>query len=59
MAVQLVVKHPFADYEVGDHITDPAEVAKWGASHPAYVVRKALPDEAPAPPPAPAPPAAT
>ena len=42
MAIQLVVKHPFADFETGDHITDPVEVAKWGASHPEYVVRKAL-----------------
>lgn len=51
MAIQLVVKHEFADYAVGDHITDPAEVAKWGASHPDYVVRKFMDDPKPAPPP--------
>ena len=41
MAIQIVVKHPFATYQVGDHITDPALVALYSASHPAYVVRKA------------------
>lgn len=47
MPIQLVVKHKFATYEVGDHITDPALVAKWGASHPAEVVRKELEESAP------------
>lgn len=41
-AYQLVVKHVFANYQVGDHITDPALVAKYGASHPAETVRKLL-----------------
>ena len=46
MAIQLVVTHPFGPFAKGEHITDPALVAKWGASHPEYVVRKALDDAA-------------
>lgn len=44
MAYQLVVKHVFGPFQVGDHIKDPDLVAKWGASHPEYVIRKVLPD---------------
>ena len=42
MQYQLVVKHPLGPYQIGDHITDPADVAKYGASHPEFVVRKPL-----------------
>lgn len=42
MAIQLVVTHPFGSYKVGDHITDPALVAKIGATYPALVVKKLL-----------------
>jgi hypothetical protein len=42
LSIQLVVKHPFASYSIGDHIVDPALVAQFGASHPECVVRKAL-----------------
>ena len=44
MAFQLVVKHPFDIYNIGDHITDPDQVARWQTSHPEFVVRKDLPD---------------
>jgi len=61
VAIQLVVKHPFATYNIGDHITDPDQVARWQTSHPEFVVRKDLPETvveiAPAPAPAHEPPA--
>ena len=44
MAFQLVVKHPFDIYNIGDHITDPDQVARWQTSHPEFVVRKELPE---------------
>jgi len=47
LSIQLVVIHVFASYQVGDHITDPALVAKWGASHPEYVVRKSYEESEP------------
>ena len=47
MAFQLVVKHPFDIYNIGDHITDPDQVARWQTSHPEFVVRKDLPDPEP------------
>ena len=49
MAVQLVVKHPFATYGIGDRITDPSLVAKFNASHPAFVVKTALEESAESP----------
>lgn len=39
---QLVVTHPFATFQVGDKITDPALVEKFGKSHHAFVVRTSL-----------------
>lgn len=42
---QLLVKSAFADFKVGDHITDQALVALYSATHPEYVVRKHLPEE--------------
>ena len=38
------MKHPFSTYNVGDHITDPDQVARWQTSHPDFVVRKDLPE---------------
>lgn len=35
-----VVKHPFAGFVVGDHLTDPDQIARFTASHPEYLVRK-------------------
>ena len=50
MAFQLVVKHPFGPYQVGDHITDQDLVQRHGREHPEYVVRKLLDDkDVPAP----------
>lgn len=37
----LVARMPFGPYQKGDHITDRAEVEKWAASHPEYVIAKA------------------
>lgn len=54
MSIQLVVKHPFATFVVGDHITDTELVARFGASHPEYVVRKTLEDAPSTPAPSPA-----
>jgi len=42
MAIQLVFKHVVGPYQVGDHVTDPALVAKYLASHPEYVIKKNL-----------------
>lgn len=39
-AIKLVVKHAFADYQVGDQITDPAEVQKILAGETAVYVLK-------------------
>ena len=46
MAIQLVVKHPFANFAIGAHITDPVLVAKYGASHPQFVTRKPIRENA-------------
>ena len=41
----LVVTHAFADFGVGDHITDPAQIAKLKESSNAVnVVQVSLPD---------------
>ena len=39
MAINLVITHEFANFKVGQKITDPTLVAKYGASHPSYVVK--------------------
>lgn len=44
MAYQLVVKHPFLTFAIGDHITDPNLVASYGAQYPEYVVKKLYED---------------
>jgi len=46
LSFQLVVRHPFAGYEIGAHIVDPDLVAKFSASHPEFVVRKAIEESA-------------
>jgi hypothetical protein len=53
MPIQLVVRHQIGhDYQIGDHITDPVLVAKFLASHPDFVVKKALEESPASPPPA-------
>jgi hypothetical protein len=42
VAFQLVVKHPFAGFNIGDHITDPALVAEFKATRLEYVTQKFL-----------------
>ena len=37
-----VVTHPFAEYQRGDHITNPDEIAKWEKSHANFMVRKIM-----------------
>lgn len=53
MALALVVTQPFADYALGDRITDPETVKKILDDHSQRVVKINLPDAAPAPTPAP------
>ena len=47
MAYQLVAKHVVGKYQIGDHITDPALVAKYSKSHPAHFTRKHLEETPP------------
>ena len=50
--MKLVVTQPFADFKVGDAITDPDTVKETLASHPGSVVKARddpKPDAAPAP----------
>lgn len=54
--MKLVVTQPFADFKVGDTITEAAAVAQILETHPGSVVK--APDDAP-PPAAPAPAPAT
>jgi hypothetical protein len=46
--IALTVTNQFADRQVGDTITDPAEMDAALASNPGSVVRVNLPDRAPA-----------
>lgn len=46
--MKLVVTQPFADYKVGDQITDTEKVAEVLESHPGSVVKTAA-DPAPTP----------
>ncbi len=39
MAIKLVVTSLFADFKVGQEISDPALVARYAASHPSFVVK--------------------
>jgi hypothetical protein len=39
MATKLVVTNLFANFKVGQEISDPASVARYAASHPSYVVK--------------------
>ena len=52
LRIQLVVKHPFATYNVGDHITDDALVAQLRHERKDYVIKKVNHEPAPAPAPA-------
>lgn len=42
--IKLVVTEPFADFQKGDEITDPALVAQHRAEHPNHVVAVLAPD---------------
>lgn len=53
MAIKLVVKHPFATYAIGDCIADPVLVAKFSATHPAFVVKTLIQESEVSPPPSP------
>ena len=44
MAYQLVVKHPFLTFAIGDHITDQSVVALYAAQYPEYVIQKSYED---------------
>ncbi len=44
MAIKLVVTTQFADFKVGQEITDAATVARFAASHPSFVVKVAAVD---------------
>lgn len=46
MAERLMVKEPFADYVVGDRITDAKTMKRVVASHPDHVLRETVEDEA-------------
>lgn len=53
LRIQLVVKHPFSTYKIGDHITDDALVAQLRVARKEFVIAKANPEPAtPAPAPA-------
>lgn len=45
MKIQLVVRHPFMSYQVGDHITDQELVEKFAQTYRDHVIKKALDDE--------------
>ena len=49
MAFKLVVTNTFADFVVGQEITDAELVKKYPASHPSYVVRVMADEPAPKP----------
>jgi hypothetical protein len=49
MAIALVVAQPFGSYNIGDKITDPADVKSLLESHNALRVRKINVQDAPAP----------
>lgn len=46
MTERLMVKEQFGEYSVGDRITDARTMKKVTASHPDYVLRETVPDEA-------------
>lgn len=48
MAYKYVVTVPFHDYQIGDEITDPEEIAEVLATHDPHVVRVFVPDAPPA-----------
>lgn len=53
MSFDLIVTEPFGTFKRGVRITDPDAVRRYGASHPAHVVRVASHPVAPAPAPEP------
>ena len=57
MAIKLVVTNPFKSFQIGDEITDPAQVTEFLDTHPAHVVKVAASDPAPVAPSRPADPA--
>lgn len=49
MAFKLIVRQQFLDFEIGDVIGDAADVARYAASHPAFVIKVTAPDTPPPP----------
>lgn len=47
MKIQLVVRHQFMSYQVGDHITDQELVEKFAQTYRDHVIKKTLDDDEP------------
>ncbi len=47
MTFHLIVRHPFGDYQRGDRITDPDDVARLASDAGEHVTRVAAPDTTP------------